>query len=53
MTKEKVTLSYLSSSNSEFTSKQPEMFTQAELDNLVRDLDLPKIKDELLGSRLK
>ena len=43
----------LSSSEGEFTSKQPQLITQAELNNLIRELDLPKIKAELLGSRLK
>lgn len=43
----------LSSSEGEFASKQPQLITQAELNNLVRELDLPKIKAELLGSRLK
>ena len=32
---------------------EPQLFTQAELNVLVRELDLPKISAELLGSRLK
>lgn len=35
------------------TSHLPEQFTQSELNDLVRDLNLPKISVELLGSRLK
>ncbi|KAL4721288.1 hypothetical protein ACJJTC_014295 [Scirpophaga incertulas] len=35
------------------TSESPHLINQAELDDLVRDLDLPKEKSELLGSRLK
>jgi hypothetical protein len=31
----------------------PKLFSQEELDDLVRDLDLPKISAELLGSRMK
>ncbi|XP_022826353.1 peptidyl-prolyl cis-trans isomerase G-like [Spodoptera litura] len=37
----------------ESTSESPHLINQAELDDLVRDLDLPKEKSELLGSRLK
>ena len=32
---------------------EPQLFTQAELNDLVRKLDLPKSSAELLGSRLK
>ena len=32
---------------------QPHLITQAELNDLVRDLDLPKFKDQFLGSRLQ
>lgn len=35
------------------TSKAPHLISQSELDDLVRDLDLPKEKSEILGSRLK
>ena len=34
-------------------SKSPQLFNQFELNDLVRDLDLPKESAELLGSRLK
>ena len=34
-------------------SVQPHMITQQELNDLVRDLDLPKYKAEILGSRLQ
>ena len=34
-------------------SKEPHLINQEELHDLVRDLDLPKEKSELLGSRLK
>ena len=34
-------------------SNEPQLFTQAELNDLVRELDLPKSSAELLGSRLK
>ena len=34
-------------------SDEPQLFTQAELNDLVRDLDFPKSSAELLGSRLK
>jgi hypothetical protein len=34
-------------------SPNPLLFTQSELNNVVRDLGLPKEKAELLGSRLK
>jgi hypothetical protein len=35
------------------TDTQPELFSQEELNDLVRDLGLPKDSAELLGSRLK
>lgn len=35
------------------TSSQPHKITQAELNDLIRDLELPKNKAELLGSRLQ
>jgi hypothetical protein len=34
-------------------SQSPQMFTQSELNDVIRDLELPKGKAELLGSRLK
>ena len=34
-------------------SDEPQLFTQAELNDLVKELDLPKSSAELLGSRLK
>jgi hypothetical protein len=34
-------------------SQSPQLFTQSELDNVIRDLGLPMEKAELLGSRLK
>ena len=34
-------------------SDEPQLFTQSELNDLVKDLDLPKDSAELLGSRLK
>ncbi|KAI6647174.1 hypothetical protein LOD99_8827 [Oopsacas minuta] len=34
-------------------SNSPQLFNQSELNDLVRDLDLPKESAELLGSRLK
>ncbi|KAG7160044.1 hypothetical protein Hamer_G017501, partial [Homarus americanus] len=34
-------------------SDKPEVFTQSEINDLVRDLNLPKESTELLGSRLK
>nr|CAH7733771.1 unnamed protein product [Callosobruchus chinensis] len=34
-------------------SRQPHLLTQAELDDLIRDLELPKTKSQLLGSRLQ
>lgn len=37
----------------EVNDKAPILFNQHELNDLVRDLNLPKIKAELLGSRLK
>ena len=36
-----------------FTSSKPHLITQGELNDLVRDLQLPKSKAELLGSRLQ
>ncbi|GBM67301.1 hypothetical protein AVEN_37081-1 [Araneus ventricosus] len=33
-------------------SNDPQLFSQSELNDLVRDLGLPKISAELLGSRL-
>ncbi|GBM49782.1 hypothetical protein AVEN_207006-1, partial [Araneus ventricosus] len=33
--------------------RQPRLFTQPELNDLVRDLELPKSKSQLLGSRLQ
>lgn len=44
-----------SSSGEEFCgyNNEPQLFTQPELNDLVRDLDLPKESAELLGSRLK
>ncbi|GBP14416.1 hypothetical protein EVAR_92401_1 [Eumeta japonica] len=56
--KDEITSTALSiSSMSEYevptTSSQPHMITQAELNDLVRDLELPKNKAELLGSRLQ
>jgi hypothetical protein len=33
--------------------RTPQLFTQIELNNLVRDLGLTKEKSEILGSRLK
>ena len=35
------------------TSDAPELFTQRQLNALVRDLNLPKDPSEVLGSRLK
>ena len=37
----------------QFTSTKPHLITQSELNDLVRDLNLPKNKAELLGSRLQ
>ena len=37
----------------EVDARMPQPFNQAELNDLVRDLDLPKSSAELLGSRLK
>jgi hypothetical protein len=34
-------------------SQSPQLFTQSELNNVIRDLGLPKEKAELLGFRLK
>nr|CAH7753306.1 unnamed protein product [Callosobruchus chinensis] len=34
-------------------SRQPHLLTQAELDDLIRDLQLPRTKSQLLGSRLQ
>jgi hypothetical protein len=34
-------------------SQSPQLFTQSELNDVIRDLGLPKGKPELLGSRLK
>jgi hypothetical protein len=34
-------------------SQSPQLFTQSELNDVIRDLGLPKEKAELLGSRLK
>jgi hypothetical protein len=33
--------------------QSPQLFTQSELNDVIRDLELPKEKDELLGPRLK
>ena len=35
------------------TSESPHKLTQNELNDLVRDLELPKVKAELLASRMK
>ena len=40
-------------SNGRSSRPQPHIFTQDELNDLVRDLELSKSKAELLGSRLK
>jgi hypothetical protein len=37
----------------ETTAKEPELFTQSELNDLVRDLGLPKDLAEILGCRLR
>ncbi|KAJ8873975.1 hypothetical protein PR048_024815 [Dryococelus australis] len=37
----------------DFVCDAPQLFTQSELNDLVRDLDLPKQFAELFGSRLK
>ena len=37
----------------ESSSQEPQLITQGELNNFVRDLELPKSKAELLGSRLQ
>jgi hypothetical protein len=34
-------------------SQSPQPFTQSELNDVVRDLGLPKVKTELVSSRLK
>lgn len=34
------------------TGKDPKIFTQSELNDLIRDLDLTKDKSEMLASRL-
>jgi hypothetical protein len=34
-------------------SQSPQLFSQPELNNVIRGLGLPKEKDELLGSKLK
>ena len=36
-----------------FEGERPRLFSQEELNDLVRDLDLPKVSAVLLGSRLK
>ena len=36
-----------------FGGERPRLFSQEELNDLVRDLDLPKVSAVLLGSRLK
>ena len=36
-----------------FTTSEPHLINESEMNNLVRDLDLPKGKAELLASRLK
>lgn len=41
------------SSSSDVEVDEPQLFSQEELNDLVRDLDLPKQSAELLGSRLK
>ncbi|CAK8676998.1 unnamed protein product [Clavelina lepadiformis] len=35
------------------SSKEPHLITRNELHDLIRDLELPKVKSELLGSRLQ
>lgn len=40
-------------SSSDSASAKPHLITQADLNDLVRDLDLPKTKAQLLGSRLQ
>ena len=37
----------------DFTSDEPKLFTHVELNDLLRDLNLPKDSSEVLGSRLK
>lgn len=41
------------SSSSNSSTEEPHLISQAELNDLVRDLDLPKSKAQLLGSRLQ
>ena len=41
------------SSSSNSSTEEPHLITQADLNDLVRDLDLPKSKAQLLGSRLQ
>ncbi|KAK4887859.1 hypothetical protein RN001_004130 [Aquatica leii] len=39
--------------SADLVSRQPHLLTQSELNDLVRDLQLPKTKSQLLGSRLQ
>ncbi|KAK4880623.1 hypothetical protein RN001_008769 [Aquatica leii] len=39
--------------SADLVSREPHLLTQSELNDLVRDLQLPKTKSELLGSRLQ
>ncbi|KAK4882047.1 hypothetical protein RN001_005366 [Aquatica leii] len=39
--------------SADLVSPQPHLLTQSELNDLVRDLQLPKTKSQLLGSRLQ
>ena len=41
------------SRNEEFCITKPHLINESELNDLVRDLDLPKVKVELLASTLK